>query len=100
MYTDTDEYTDTDSDTYTDTDTDSDSDMDSDTNTANVEDIMNEIDREKEEILKNVEMENNKNIKKNHPSEYIREALVINTSSNSYSIDKEVIECISQNVGI
>ncbi|UPV00439.1 hypothetical protein (Cop-B11R) [Cowpox virus] len=98
MDTDTDEYTDTDSDTYTDTDTDTDT--DSDTNTANVEDIMNEIDREKEEILKNVEMENNKNIKKNHPSEYIREALVINTSSNSYSIDKEVIECISQNVGI
>ncbi|AAM13644.1 CPXV205 protein [Cowpox virus] len=89
---------DTDTDEYTDTDTDTDT--DSDTNTANVEDIMNEIDREKEEILKNVEMENNKNIKKNHPSEYIREALVINTSSDSDSIDKEVIECISQNVGI
>ncbi|QEM24907.1 CPXV205 protein [Cowpox virus] len=89
---------DTDTDEYTDTDTDSDT--DSDTNTANVEDIMNEIDREKEEILKNVEMENNKNIKKNHPSEYIREALVINTSSDSDSIDKEVIECISHNVGI
>ncbi|AGY98930.1 CPXV205 protein [Cowpox virus] len=86
MDTDTNEYTDTDS--------------DSDTNTANVEDIMNEIDREKEEILKNVEMENNKNINKNHPSEYIREALVINTSSDSDSIDKEVIECISHDVGI
>ncbi|ADZ29524.1 hypothetical protein CPXV_FRA2001_NANCY_194 [Cowpox virus] len=91
---------DTDTNEYTDTDTDSDSDMDSDTNTANVEDIMNEIDREKEEILKNVEMENNKNINKNHPSEYIREALVINTSSDSDSIDKEVIECISHDVGI
>ncbi|WHP54429.1 CPXV205 protein, partial [Monkeypox virus] len=33
-------------------------------------------------------------------SEYIREALVINTSSNSDSIDKEVIEYISHDVGI
>nr|CAG7621616.1 serine-threonine kinase [Ectromelia virus]CAG7621682.1 serine-threonine kinase [Ectromelia virus]CAG7621712.1 serine-threonine kinase [Ectromelia virus]CAG7621752.1 serine-threonine kinase [Ectromelia virus]CAG7621796.1 serine-threonine kinase [Ectromelia virus] len=77
-----------------------DTDTDTDTDVTNVEDIMNEIDREKEEILKNVEMENNKNINKNHPSKYIREALVINTSSNSDSIDKEVIECISQDVGI
>ncbi|AQQ13055.1 hypothetical protein [Cowpox virus] len=75
-------------------------DTDTDTDVTNVEDIMNEIDREKEEILKNVEIENNKNINKNHPSEYIREALVINTSSNSDSIDKEVIECISHDVGI
>ncbi|ABD97540.1 unknown [Cowpox virus] len=75
-------------------------DTDTDTDVTNVEDIMNEIDREKEEILKNVEMENNKNINKNHPSEYIREALVINTSSDSDSIDKEVIECISHDVGI
>ncbi|QED21288.1 hypothetical protein [Borealpox virus] len=67
---------------------------------ANIEDIMNEIDREKDEIRKNVKMENNKNINKNHSSEYIREALVINTSSNSDSIDKEVIECISQDVGM
>ncbi|AKG51334.1 hypothetical protein [Monkeypox virus] len=78
---------------------DSDTDTDTDTDVTNVEDIMNEIDREKE-ILKNVEIENNKNINKNHPSEYIREALVINTSSNSDSIDKEVIEYISHDVGI
>ncbi|AGJ92216.1 hypothetical protein VACV_TT11_250 [Vaccinia virus] len=71
-----------------------------DTDVTNVEDIINEIDREKEEILKNVEIENNKNINKNHPNEYIREALVINTSSNSDSIDKKVIECISHDVGI
>ncbi|ADZ24197.1 hypothetical protein CPXV_AUS1999_867_194 [Cowpox virus] len=82
------------------TNMDTDTDTDTDTDVTNVEDIMNEIDREKEEILKNVEIENNKNINKNHPSEYIREALVINTSSNSDSIDKEVIECISHDVGI
>ncbi|AAF34080.1 TB11R [Vaccinia virus Tian Tan] len=75
-------------------------DTDTDTDVTNVEDIINEIDREKEEILKNVEIENNKNINKNHPSGYIREALVINTSSNSDSIDKEVIECICHDVGI
>ncbi|AAY97578.1 unknown [Monkeypox virus] len=80
-------------------DSDTDTDTDTDTDVTNVEDIMNEIDREKE-ILKNVEIENNKNINKNHPSEYIREALVINTSSNSDSIDKEVIEYISHDVGI
>ncbi|ABD97764.1 unknown [Taterapox virus] len=77
-----------------------DTDTDTDTDVANIENIMNEIDREKEKILKNVEMENNKNINKNHPSKYIREALVINTSSNSDSIDKEVIECISQDIGM
>ncbi|ABH08301.1 HSPV188 [Horsepox virus] len=77
-----------------------DTDTDTDTDVTNVEDIINEIDREKEEILKNVEIENNKNINKNHPNEYIREALVINTSSNSDSIDKEVIECICHDVGI
>ncbi|AUL80659.1 hypothetical protein [Vaccinia virus] len=71
-----------------------------DTVVTNVADSINEIDREKEEIPKNVEIENNRNINKNHPSGYISEALVINTSSNSDSIYKEVIECIWHDVGI
>ncbi|AKJ93817.1 hypothetical protein RCNV-85A-173 [Raccoonpox virus] len=66
--------------------------MDTDAN----EDIVNEIDREKDEIIKIIkiiEMENHKN--KNRCSEYVTEDLIINTSD---SIDKEVIECISYNI--
>ncbi|AOP31667.1 hypothetical protein SKPV-WA-188 [Skunkpox virus] len=62
------------------------------------EDIINETHRELDIIRKNIEMENHKNKNKNRCSDYIEEALIINTSINS--IDKEVIECISHNVGM